>query len=73
MNIMLKNCAAILGALSLYAAGAASAERRGQSELDVLLRVQADHERRQVDQALADAENKISITDQYENQAVGRR
>ena len=40
--------------LALDTAGAATAERRGQGEVDVLLRVEADDERGNVDDLLAD-------------------
>jgi hypothetical protein len=43
-----------LGLLPPHTAGAAAAEWRGQGEVDVLLGVEADHERRDVDDLLAD-------------------
>ena len=46
-----------LGGLELLAldtAGAATTEGRGEGEVDVLLGVQADHERRHVDDLLTD-------------------
>jgi len=45
-----------LGLLSPDAARAATTEGRGQGEVDVLLRVETDNERRDVDDLLADAD-----------------
>ena len=45
-----------LGLLSPDTAGAATAERRGQGKVDVLLRVETDDERRNIDDLLADAD-----------------
>lgn len=45
-----------LGLLSPDAAGAATAEGRGQGKVDVLLRVKTDNERGDVDDLLADAD-----------------
>merc|ERR1712137_434719 len=51
-----------LGLLSPDTAGAATTERRGQGEVDVLLRVEADDERGDVDDLLADAD--VALTDE---------
>jgi hypothetical protein len=51
-----------LGLLSPDTARAAATERRGQSEVDVLLGVETDDERRNVDDLLADAD--VALTDQ---------
>lgn len=51
-----------LGLLPPDTARAAATERRGQGEVDVLLRVEADHEGRHVDDLLADAD--VTLADQ---------
>jgi len=52
-----------LGLLPLYAAGAATAKGRGESEVDVLLRVETDDKRRDVDDLLADAD--VTLADEH--------
>jgi hypothetical protein len=52
-----------LGLLPPDAAGAATAERRGQREVDVLLRVETDDERGDVDDLLADADVALADED----------
>jgi len=59
-----------LGLLSADTAGAASAEGRGQGEVDVLLRVETDDERGNVDDLLADtdvalADKDTSVVDRF--------
>ena len=49
---------ALLGVLSLNAAGATTTIWRAKGEVDVLLAVQADHERGDVHHLLADTEGK---------------
>lgn len=44
-----------LGLLSAHTAGTPAAKRRGEGEVDVLLGVETDDERRDVDDLLADA------------------
>lgn len=51
-----------LGLLSADATWAATTERRGESEVDVLLRVQPNDERRNIDDLLADAD--VALADQ---------
>jgi hypothetical protein len=51
-----------LGLLPAKAAGATTTEGRGQGEVDVLLRVETDDERRDVHDLLADAD--VALTDQ---------
>lgn len=51
-----------LGLLSADTAGAATTEGRGQGEVDVLLGVEADHERGDVDDLLADTD--VALADQ---------
>lgn len=51
-----------LGLLSPDTAGAATTEGRGQGEVDVLLGVETDDERRNVDDLLADAD--VTLADQ---------
>jgi len=52
-----------LGLLSPDTAGAASTEGRGQGKVDVLLRVETDDERRNVDDLLADADVTLADED----------
>ncbi len=51
-----------LGLLSADTAGAAAAEGRGQRKVNVLLRVETDDERRNVDDLLADTD--VALADQ---------
>lgn len=51
-----------LGLLSADTAGAATTKGRGQGEVDVLLGVEADHERGHVDDLLADTD--VALADQ---------
>lgn len=51
-----------LGLLSADTAGTAAAEGRGQGEVNVLLRVETDDERRNVDDLLADTD--VALADQ---------
>merc|ERR1712137_808877 len=59
-----------LGLLSPDTAGAATTERRGQGEVDVLLRVEADDERGDVDDLLADAQVALQEVLDLEGQDV---
>lgn len=51
-----------LGLLSPDTAGTPTTERRGEGEVDVLLRVETDDERRNVHNLLADAASEVSTT-----------
>lgn len=51
-----------LGLLSAHTAGTAATKGRGQGEVDVLLGVETDHERGNVDDLLADAD--VALADQ---------
>jgi hypothetical protein len=63
--LLLSLLVALLGGLGLPSpdtTGAASTERRGQREVDVLLRVETDDERGHIDDLLADAD--VALADQ---------
>lgn len=63
--VLLLSLVALVGGSGLLApdaAGAASTEGRGQGEVDVLLRVETDNERGDVDDLLADAAKALVQT-----------
>ena len=61
-----------LGLLSPDTAGAASTEGRGQGKVDVLLRVETDDERRNVDDLLADLDVALADEDTCVVKSLGR-